>query len=265
MLSLIIRDGRKIPRLSLFAPPVASRHVFLECLVVEFVTLVTHCTYRNAFIARSACMLSRRTDHILFLCLSSLSPSAPSLPYPLFCPCFPTLCSALFFSSFPFPCYVLARRRHGMIAITDLQQRDPDTFKPLHIVSMTIRDSAEDSAAAAGDVLELCKMVNESIERSLWWLWCWCRYRLVVLLSIVVSESERGASKGYRSGTDKSSDQWGAGFPRATGTVGTVRRRQEVNLKTSTQHIFLFFFVEAWCYIRHGLPTTPAKTHVSVV
>lgn len=26
---------------------------------------------------------------------------------------------------------------------------------------MTIRDSAQDSAAAAGDVLELCKMVNE--------------------------------------------------------------------------------------------------------
>jgi len=33
---------------------------------------------------------------------------------------------------------------------------------------MTIRDSAEDSAAAAGDVLELCKMVNEPAER--WWL-----------------------------------------------------------------------------------------------
>lgn len=30
---------------------------------------------------------------------------------------------------------------------------------------MTIRDSAEDSAAAAGDVLELCKMVNEPAER----------------------------------------------------------------------------------------------------
>lgn len=34
-------------------------------------------------------------------------------------------------------------------------------FKPLHIVSMTIRDSAQDSAAAEGDVLDLCKMVNE--------------------------------------------------------------------------------------------------------
>lgn len=44
---------------------------------------------------------------------------------------------------------------------TDLQARDPDMFKPLHIVSMTIRDSAQDSAAAEGDVLDLCKMVNE--------------------------------------------------------------------------------------------------------
>lgn len=48
--------------------------------------------------------------------------------------------------------------------VSDLHQRDPDTFKPLHVVSMTIRDSAEDSAAAAGDVLELCKMVNEPAE-----------------------------------------------------------------------------------------------------
>lgn len=47
---------------------------------------------------------------------------------------------------------------------TDLQQRDPETFKPLHIVSMTIRDSAEESAAAEGDVLELCKMVNNATQ-----------------------------------------------------------------------------------------------------
>lgn len=51
--------------------------------------------------------------------------------------------------------------------VSDLHQRDPDTFKPLHVVSMTIRDSAEDSAAAAGHVLELCKMVNEPAERRL--------------------------------------------------------------------------------------------------
>lgn len=55
---------------------------------------------------------------------------------------------------------------------SDLQQRDPDTFKPLHVVSMTIRDSADDSAAAAGDVLDLCKMVNERAEwRLIAWLY----------------------------------------------------------------------------------------------
>eukprot|EP00903_Cladosiphon_okamuranus_P006917 g6732.t1 len=47
------------------------------------------------------------------------------------------------------------------LVVEDLHQRDPDTFKPLHVVSMTIRDSAEDSAAAAGDVLELCKMLDD--------------------------------------------------------------------------------------------------------
>lgn len=57
----------------------------------------------------------------------------------------------------PVPLFVI----NSFVVRADLQQRDPDTFKPLHIVSMTIRDSAEDSAAAAGDVLELCKMVND--------------------------------------------------------------------------------------------------------
>ncbi|CAM9357044.1 unnamed protein product [Ectocarpus fasciculatus] len=47
------------------------------------------------------------------------------------------------------------------LVVEDLQQRDPDTFKPLHVVSMTIRDSADDSAAAAGDVLDLCKMLED--------------------------------------------------------------------------------------------------------
>lgn len=42
----------------------------------------------------------------------------------------------------------------------DLQSRDPETFKPLHVVNMTIKDSPEESAAAAGDVLDLCRMVN---------------------------------------------------------------------------------------------------------
>ncbi|CAM9201437.1 unnamed protein product [Ascophyllum nodosum] len=51
-------------------------------------------------------------------------------------------------------------RHHENLLVTDLQQRDPDTFKPLHVVSMTIRDSAEESAAAASDVLELCKMLD---------------------------------------------------------------------------------------------------------
>ncbi len=42
----------------------------------------------------------------------------------------------------------------------DLQSRDPEIFKPLHIINMTIKDSFEESAAAAGHVLELCRTVN---------------------------------------------------------------------------------------------------------
>lgn len=44
--------------------------------------------------------------------------------------------------------------------LADLQSRDPETFKPLHVVNMTIKDSAEESAAASGHVLDLCRMVN---------------------------------------------------------------------------------------------------------
>lgn len=43
----------------------------------------------------------------------------------------------------------------------DLQSRDPETFKPLHVVNMTIKDSPEESAAAADDVLHLCRTVNK--------------------------------------------------------------------------------------------------------
>ncbi|CAN0508230.1 unnamed protein product, partial [Ectocarpus sp. 8 AP-2014] len=72
-------------------------------------------------------------------------------------------------SGVPFGCRCTAP---CLLFHTDLQQRDPDTFKPLHVVSMTIRDSADDSAAAAGDVLDLCKMVNERAEWR-WWLVAW--------------------------------------------------------------------------------------------
>lgn len=68
-----------------------------------------------------------------------------------------------------------------LLWISDLHQRDPDTFKPLHVVSMTIRDSAEDSAAAAGHVLELCKMVNEPAERWLVVDFDWPRYTFNLL------------------------------------------------------------------------------------
>ncbi|CBN77987.1 similar to Ssu72-like protein [Ectocarpus siliculosus] len=61
-------------------------------------------------------------------------------------------------SGVPFGCRCTAP---CLLFHTDLQQRDPDTFKPLHVVSMTIRDSADDSAAAAGDVLDLCKMLED--------------------------------------------------------------------------------------------------------
>lgn len=42
----------------------------------------------------------------------------------------------------------------------DLQSRDPETFKPLHVVNMTIKDSPEEAEAAANDVLYLCRMVT---------------------------------------------------------------------------------------------------------
>ena len=42
----------------------------------------------------------------------------------------------------------------------DLQSRDPEMFKPVHVVNMNIKDSPEESAAAAGDVLNLCHMVT---------------------------------------------------------------------------------------------------------
>lgn len=50
----------------------------------------------------------------------------------------------------------------------DLQSRDPETFKPLHVVNMTIKDSPEESAAAAGDVLELCRtVIKHRVDRQL--------------------------------------------------------------------------------------------------
>eukprot|EP00903_Cladosiphon_okamuranus_P006034 g5952.t1 len=44
--------------------------------------------------------------------------------------------------------------------VEDLQSRDPETFKPLHVINMTIKDSFEESAAASGNVLELCRTLD---------------------------------------------------------------------------------------------------------
>lgn len=61
---------------------------------------------------------------------------------------------------------VLASCVHDSVGIgtgwgwPDLLARDPEVFKPVHVILMTIRDTTRDSAEAAGDVLSLCKMVN---------------------------------------------------------------------------------------------------------
>lgn len=57
-------------------------------------------------------------------------------------------------------CCLLVLFAPSTIYTTDLVSRDPETFKPLHVVNMTIKDSPEESAAAAGDVLNICKTVN---------------------------------------------------------------------------------------------------------
>ncbi|CAM9315254.1 unnamed protein product [Pylaiella littoralis] len=44
--------------------------------------------------------------------------------------------------------------------VEDLQSRDPEEFKPLHVINMTIKDSFEESAAASGNVLELCRTLD---------------------------------------------------------------------------------------------------------
>lgn len=59
----------------------------------------------------------------------------------------------------PPPFYFVPVCRLRCLFRADLQSRDPETFKPLHVVNMTIKDSPEESAAAAGDVLELCRTV----------------------------------------------------------------------------------------------------------
>ncbi|CAM9909425.1 unnamed protein product [Scytosiphon promiscuus] len=46
------------------------------------------------------------------------------------------------------------------LVVEDLQSRDPETFKPLHVVNMSIKDSFEESAAAADNVLELCRTLD---------------------------------------------------------------------------------------------------------
>ncbi|CAM9441970.1 unnamed protein product, partial [Hapterophycus canaliculatus] len=53
----------------------------------------------------------------------------------------------------------------SLLPRTDLQSRDPETFKPLHVVNMSIKDSFEESAAAADNVLELCRTVNIVFRR----------------------------------------------------------------------------------------------------
>lgn len=75
---------------------------------------------------------------------------------------------------------------------------------------MTIRDSAEDSAAASGDVLELCKMVNETAEC----LRCSCCFALLgsnsgacasrsVRSSGRISTSRRMSSVAFRCGVPR--------------------------------------------------------------
>lgn len=124
---------------------------------------------------------------------------------------------------------------------------------------MTIRDSAEDSAAAAGDVLELCKMVNESPKWSLWW--CWCRCKLGVgLVVAVVGESGWAPCAGYCYSCSGTSDGCRAAFPRAAGTVRTQRKKNIYKTRTNAAPFLVLCGRGVTC---HGLPTA-TRAHVSV-
>lgn len=68
--------------------------------------------------------------------------------------------TTIFISPLPPPNYsiLVACYYRGFLS-ADLQSRDPETFKPLHVVNMTIKDSPEEAEAAANDVLFLCRTV----------------------------------------------------------------------------------------------------------
>lgn len=97
-------------------------------------------------------------------CTARLSTPAPASPLTfLSFSVRPVVTSRLWCLPSPAVLYFVPVWRLRCLFRADLQSRDPETFKPLHVVNMTIKDSPEESAAAAGDVLELCRTVIKDI------------------------------------------------------------------------------------------------------
>lgn len=110
---------------------------------------------------------------------------------------------------------------------------------------MTIRDSAEDSAAAAGDVLELCKMVNESPKWSLWWSWYRCKVVVMVAVTVVSESGLVPVAGCFCVCSGASDDGRRAAFLSVAGAVG-VREQNKVIYKKENEPSF-FFFVRGGC------------------
>jgi hypothetical protein len=47
-----------------------------------------------------------------------------------------------------------------MLTYTDMQNRHPQDFKPLHLIQLPVTDTPQDAEASVGDVLNLCNMVR---------------------------------------------------------------------------------------------------------
>jgi hypothetical protein len=46
-----------------------------------------------------------------------------------------------------------------LYSLTDMQNRHPQDFKPLHLIQLPVTDTPQDAEASVSDVLNLCNMV----------------------------------------------------------------------------------------------------------